>query len=214
MNISISRIILIGSSAAAVSAVCLAVAALSLGLSPLLPLKATAHVVLGPDAGLGGTAALLIGGMIHFASACFWAGVAVMILRPARRVGKWQLWLTGLGTALIAGAVDYLLMPQRLTPGWELVLPPWGVVMGMAGLGLGLSLGLLVSRALPPARATDRRLSHATPAPLDETPPVTGPDLLRMQGAHVIDQRQQRIDPTNQVTLDPNRNSGGPSSGR
>jgi hypothetical protein len=50
------------------------------------------------------------------------------------------------GTAAIAGAVDYGLVPRRLSPGWEHALPPRGVAAGFAALGLGLALGALVTR--------------------------------------------------------------------
>ena len=33
-------------------------------------------------------------------------------------------------------------MPARLTPGWELVLPPAGVMAGLASVGVGLAIGL------------------------------------------------------------------------
>ncbi|SMO85602.1 hypothetical protein [Paracoccus laeviglucosivorans] len=214
MRHTVSRTLLIGSSAGFVSALALALVALTQGLSPAAPLKATAHVVLGPDAVSGSAAALVIGGVIHVVSACFWAVIAVLLMRPIQRTGRPQLWLTGLVTAMIAAAVDYLLMPARLTPGWELALPIWGIALGFAGLGLGLSLGLLVSRALPPAQTTKpvvRDWEQAAPtAPM----PVTAPDRLRRPGLNVIDQRQQRIDPANEVTKDPNCDTGGPASGR
>lgn len=124
------------------SGVVLGTASALAGQPVWMPLNATSH-------GLHGAAAAEFTGMdfrhtglglvIHVASSFFWAAVAVVLLRW---MGGRLVWLAGLGTALVAGAVDYGLMPARLTPGWELVLPPAGVIAGLLALGVGLSLGL------------------------------------------------------------------------
>lgn len=67
--------------------------------------------------------------------------------RPIAMARLDRIWPLAAGAAVIAGVVDYALMPTRLSPGWELVLPPAGVMAGPASLGTGLAIGLaLVSR--------------------------------------------------------------------
>src|SRR5690606_31811586 len=77
-------------------------------------------------------------------------------------------WLAGLATATIAGLVDYGLMPARLRPGWELVLPPLAVVAGLVALGVGLSLGLAIAHSIGrPARGAPDPAKAGTPAAPD-----------------------------------------------
>jgi hypothetical protein len=49
---------------------------------------------------------------------------------------------------VIASAVDYGLMPKRLTPGWELALSKTSVALAMAATAAGLGLGGMAARAL------------------------------------------------------------------
>lgn len=136
---------LAGGLAAVLSIIVLAAAALLQGLPGWLPLNATTHALYGPEAAelhgidLGHTG---LGLVIHVVSAFFWAAVAVLIARIPDRPNALLPWAIGLGVAFLAGVVDYGLMPARLTPGWELVLPPAGLVAGLAAIGVGVALGL------------------------------------------------------------------------
>lgn len=108
-----------------------------------------------------------------------------------------------MGTALLALLIDYGLLPVRARPGWHLVLPFPSVIGGFAALGLGLWLGLCLAKSARPLRSQKLNI----PAPLQRSESVnteTGPSALRHPGKLVIDQRQQRIDPINEVTRDPN----------
>ena len=49
--------------------------------------------------------------------------------------------------AMVAATVDYGLVPKRLTPGWEEVLPGRSVVGGFAAMAVGLALGGMRTRA-------------------------------------------------------------------
>jgi hypothetical protein len=51
---------------------------------------------------------------------------------------------SGAAVAGLAYVVDYHLLPRRLTPGWELRLPPRSVALGFAALGFGLCVAALV----------------------------------------------------------------------
>lgn len=203
---------LAGVSAAVVSALALGAMSAARGLPAWLPLNATSHVLHGPDA--ASTPALDLahtglGAAIHVGSCFFWAAVAVLLIRKARRGSAWQAWVAGLGTAILAGGVDYGLMPERLRPGWELVLPPLGVAAGLAAMGAGLALGLIAAQAIG---ADARPEAHFLPAPAgDPSPamPTSEIERRRHPAPDVIDQRQQRVDPASTVTEDPNRHGQG-----
>ncbi|WP_258552058.1 hypothetical protein [Paracoccus versutus] len=207
---------LAGAGAALLSIPVLAALSAGRGLPPWMPLNATTHALHGAEAARTTALDLAhtgLGTAIHVASCFFWAGVAVLLVRRAARGGPWLAWLAGLATAAMAGLIDYGLLPARLRPGWELVLPPWAVLAGLAALGVGLSLGLLAAWAI------GRRAPGTSPAP-DRYPPVPGAaeppqapvsavERLRHPAPHVLDQRQQRMDPAGAVTEDPNRQGDG-----
>lgn len=172
--------LLAGTLAAGLSILALAAAALLRGLPGWMPLNATTHAFYGAEAaafrGLD-LAHTGLGLVIHVASAFFWAGIAVLLTRLADGPHVQLPWAAGAATAVLAGVVDYGLMPARLTPGWELVLPPAGIAAGFAALGLGLALGLWLGQRgrrdwpEPPAPPPAPR-----PPIMAPPPPVTSPD--------------------------------------
>ena len=131
--------------AVAASVLGLGLAALAMGLPFWMPLNATSHALHGPAAaqftGLD-LAHTGLGLVIHVVACGFWAAVAVLMLHDSAHGGATLAWFAGLSTAALAGVVDYALIPARLSPGWELVLPAAGVMAGLASLGVGLALGL------------------------------------------------------------------------
>jgi len=165
-----------------------------------MPLNVTTQAIYGPEVAeipafdLGHTG---LGLLIHVISCIFWAAVAMIFMQWIGSAAA-----AGLGTALLALVIDYGILPERLSPGWHLALVFPVVVCGFIALGLGLWLGLSrVSRVQSPPFAT-------APIPVTGIPvPHHGPDALRHPAPPVIDQRQQRIDPANEVTEDPNRNT-------
>lgn len=137
--------LLAGTAATLLSVVVLGVAALAMGRPFWVPLNATSHALHGPEAGQFAGIDLAhtgVGLAIHVAACFFWAAMAVLLLRLSDRGGPALAWAAGLATAALAGVVDYALLPARLSPGWELVLPPAGVMAGLAAMGLGIALGL------------------------------------------------------------------------
>lgn len=154
--------LLAGTAATLLSVVVLGVAALAMGRPFWMPLNATSHALHGPEAGQFAGIDLAhtgVGMAIHVAACFFWAAVAVLMLRAAKRGSPTLAWAAGLATAALAGVVDYALMPARLTPGWELVLPAAGVMAGLAAMGVGIALGLRAAR-VPDSPA------HLHPTPL------------------------------------------------
>ncbi|MFD1881161.1 hypothetical protein [Paracoccus pacificus] len=190
----------------------LGVLSLMNGLPFWMPLNATTHTFYGPNAAdftgfdLAHTG---LGAIINLAACFFWAAVTVFTVRGARKGRIGMAWLAGLGTALVAGVVDYALLPEFLRPGWELVLSPYAVAGGFLALGVGLSLGLIAAQRIADRNAESARLNAELGAVTDMITPTdhlvrSALDRRRHPSPHVIDQRQQRIDPANRVTDDLN----------
>lgn len=160
---------LAGAWAAVISILVLGAASLATRQPFWMPLNATSHGLYGPEAahftGFD-LAHTVVGAVIHVAACFFWAGVAVLMLRGVQRGNMALAAGAGLATAALAGVVDYALMPARLTPGWELVLPPAGVMAGLVALGVGLAIGLGLAHRND-GTAGKRRASG---------PPPTAPD--------------------------------------
>lgn len=142
-------ILIAGLTGAAFSMIGLGAAAIWQGRPVWMPLNATSHVLNGADAGASQGVDLLhtgVGAAIHILSSLFWAAIAFVWLAIDEVPAARNVWAAGLGTATLAAMVDYGLMPQRLTPGWELVLPPAAMAAGFAALGIGIAAGLAVTR--------------------------------------------------------------------
>lgn len=201
-----------GALAALLSALALALLSYGRGLVPWAAFNATTHAIHGPQAATTGQLDWSHTGLglgIHVVSCFFWAAVAILFLRAASRGRLALAWLAGLGTALLALVIDYGLLPQRLSPGWHLVLPFRDVIAGFLALGVGLSLGLAAVHA---SAVRPRPLPPREPRPQGDIPTVDRPDAvqrLRHPAPDVIDQRQGRIDPADLVTEDPNRRGNG-----
>lgn len=192
----------------------LALLALVQGLPPWSPINATTHAVYGPDEALAAGADLGhtgLGLVINVAACFVWSAGAVVLalalVRSGGRAGRGSAWIAGLGTAAIAGLVDYALLPTVLRPGWELVLPAFAVVLTFVALGIGMAIPL--RRLMPGVRQTAAPRVSATIVPPPPVQPgaqngLATPEALRHPQPGVIDQRQTRIDPANTVTVDQN----------
>lgn len=128
------------------SAFAAAAVARSAGKGALQPLNATSHWLHGPEAGrVRGVDATHsgVGIATHALSALFWAVPYALWL--GRKPVRSDAGIVGGAavTTLVAAAVDYLVMPRRLTPGWELAIGRTGTALTFAGLGLGLAAGAL-----------------------------------------------------------------------
>lgn len=126
------------------------------GRSAAAPINATSHVFLGAAAGdvdridMPHTGA---GSAINLGASIFWALPFAWWLHQRRNPTRSEVALGAATTATVAAVVDYGIVPRRLSPGWELVLPPRAVGTAFASMAAGLALGALVSAAL-----TDQRV--------------------------------------------------------
>ena len=132
------------------SALAAATGARARGRAAVAPLNATSHWLHGRRAGRVRRVDARhtgVGVATHVASALFWAAPFVLWLRRRHEPSAVETVGAGLATAAVAAAVDYLIMPRRLTPGWEFALDRNGVGGAFAGLALGLAGGALLARA-------------------------------------------------------------------
>ena len=86
--------------------------------------------------------------MTHIASALFWAVPYGLWLQRKSERSTEEIVVGGAATAALAATVDYLAMPRRLTPGWELALSRRSIGLTFVGLALGLAGGALLARSL------------------------------------------------------------------
>jgi hypothetical protein len=139
----------IGSIASALAA---GMAARAEGQGALQPLNATSHWLYGQRAGRVrrfDVAHTAVGSVTHVASALFWAVPYSLWLQRKPERSAEDIIVGAAATAAAAAAVDYLAMPRRLTPGWELALSRGGVSITFVGLALGLAGGALLARSIP-----------------------------------------------------------------
>jgi hypothetical protein len=109
------------------------------------PLAAIAHMIAGPRAtSAAPTPGLILAGvMIHAISLLVW-GILFALL--VGRLRGWLLLLASLCFTGLACVVDYVIVPVRLRPGFELVVTRGELAVVYVVLALGLALGLAVGR--------------------------------------------------------------------
>jgi hypothetical protein len=121
------------------------------GRGALQPLNATSHWLHGERAGRlrrFDVAHTGVGLVTHIASALFWAvPYSLWLQRKSERSAE-EIIVGGAATAAMAATVDYLAMPRRLTPGWELALSRRSIGITFVALALGLAGGALLARSL------------------------------------------------------------------
>ena len=121
------------------------------GRGALQPLNATSHWLHGERAGRVrrlDVAHTGVGLVTHIASALFWAVPYSLWLQRKSERSTEEIVVGGAATAAMAATVDYLAMPRRLTPGWELALSRRSIGLTFVGLALGLAGGALLARSL------------------------------------------------------------------
>lgn len=127
------------------------------GHSPIRAINATSHIIWGPDDAPHDDASLsrtVPGLLINVGSAFFWGAIFTLMTSPVAKHSVGGVVGRAFGTSLLAGVVDYGIVPRRLRPGWELALRPRFVVLALAAMGAGLAAGGLA------ARDSDRTLHH------------------------------------------------------
>ncbi|MGQ0712479.1 MAG: hypothetical protein ACT4PJ_01975 [Gemmatimonadaceae bacterium] len=110
--------------------------------NPLQPLNAIAHVLVGSRAFYVQDPHLLIttaAVLVHLVALAL-SGVAF-----AWAFGRWRgarLWVAALAFAALVALVDFILLPERLSPGFESVLSRSEVIVVYAIMALALAAGV------------------------------------------------------------------------
>ncbi|WP_292540538.1 hypothetical protein [Mesorhizobium sp.] len=144
-----------GTVASFVTAAVLAVLAKAEGKSALQPANATSHWLHGDKAGAVRKADLehtAVGFGTHHASAIFWAGPFEAWLARNSPRSPLLMLRDASAMAIIAAVVDYLVVPKRLTPGWETVLSKRSIAATYVALALGLAAGGLIAQEMRKGR--------------------------------------------------------------
>jgi hypothetical protein len=146
----IARSISSGSLAGLVTMAAVALAGRREARSAVAPINATSHVLWGDEAGTADAVDwkhTLPGLLINTGAGLFWALVHELLLARSHPRSRVTAAATGAAVGALAYAVDYHLIPRRLTPGWELRLSRSGVALGFVALGASLAVaGLLRAR--------------------------------------------------------------------
>lgn len=116
--------------------------------SAVAPINAVSHWLWGDEALHEDRATLrhtVAGYLTHHLAAVFWATLYARLRGEAPRTLPEAL-AGGAATSVVAAAVDYTLVPKRLTPGFEHRLSPMPMVATFAALAAGMALGALLLR--------------------------------------------------------------------
>ena len=139
-----------GSLAALVSTATMAALARRNGGSAVAPLNAVSHWLWGDAALREDRASWATTGtayVTHHLSAVFWATLYARLYGHRPEAKRWpQAVAGGLATSAAAAAIDYTLVPKRLTPGFENRLATRDTVAVFGSLAAGLALGALLLR--------------------------------------------------------------------
>lgn len=117
--------------------------------SALAPINASSHVLWGNAA--AGIERLtwrqtLPGVLINAGAGIWWGTVMQKLFGTAiERHGLPAAVAGGAATAALAYVVDYRLLPQRLTPGWELHISRRSLLASLGALAAGLAAGAMLA---------------------------------------------------------------------
>ena len=120
--------------------------------SAVAPVNAVSHWLWGDESLHADGADLrhtLTGFLTHHLAAVFWASL-YSLLHGHREEAKTpvQAVAGGIATSAVAYAVDYHVVPKRLTPGWEHRMAPRPLAATYGSLAVGFALGALLLGAL------------------------------------------------------------------
>ena len=138
-----------GTLAGIASTAALAALARAEGKGALQPTNATSHWLHGAEAGRVrrlDAEHTLVGFATHHASALFWALPFELWLAGQPLRSPLRLLRDASAMSAIAAAVDYAMVPKRLTPGWELVLRRRSIAATYVAMAFGLAAGAAITQ--------------------------------------------------------------------
>lgn len=88
----------------------------------------------------------LTGAMVHFTAALVWCGAFEYLRSRRRAVNPSGSVGDAVAVSTVAAAVDLACVPDRLTPGFEKRLSPFGLVLVYGAFAAGLALAEMATR--------------------------------------------------------------------
>jgi hypothetical protein len=130
--------ILSGTAVSLVTTALLSLIAQARGRHPVETINATSHWFWGDKAGR--TRAVdgkhtVLGFATHHLASMLWASLFQWLRRASP--GRSPV-VDAAGVSVLAAVVDYLVVPKRLTPGWEKVVSPGAIALAYAAMTIGL----------------------------------------------------------------------------
>lgn len=110
--------------------------------------NATSHFLVGPDDAVRDEVDVThsaTGIATNAAAAFFWAALFAVLRQTRGRSRPAGIIGDASAIGLLAAIIDYLVVPKRLTPGWELALSKRSVAASLAAMAVGLAAGALTS---------------------------------------------------------------------
>jgi hypothetical protein len=138
-----------GTIAALLSAGVLALAGRREAGSAVAPTNAESHWLWGDESLREDRVTLrhtLPGALTHHLSSVFWATLHAAATRGRPRRSAAQALAGGVATSAAAALVDYVLIPKRLTPGFEHRLSRTSTAAALGAIAAGIALGTLLLR--------------------------------------------------------------------
>lgn len=122
--------------------------------------NSTSHFLWGPDKAVRDEVDAdhtAVGLATNVAAAFFWGTIFALAVHGRPRRSPPEMLRDAAGVSILAGVVDYGIVPRRLRPGWELAISKLAVVSSLGAMALGLAGGGLVAQAqLPRLEQRDR----------------------------------------------------------
>jgi hypothetical protein len=139
-----------GSLASILSTAVLAIAGARQNRSAVAPINAASHWIWGDESLHEDGATLrhtLLGYLTQHAASIFWAALYSRLYGHRPEAKQWPQALAGAATTcVVAGVVDYVVVPKRLTPGYEHRLSTGAMVAVYSALAAGFALGAVAMR--------------------------------------------------------------------
>lgn len=137
-----------GSIAALLSAAVVTVAGKKESGSAIAPINAVSHWLWGDEAALQEDASAKytgVGAVTHVLSAMFWATLHAKVRPAYPQRPVLSAIAGGAATSAVATALDYGLIPKRLTPGFEHRLSTASLAGALAAIGAGIAIGAVLA---------------------------------------------------------------------
>ena len=105
----------------------------------------------------------LSGAGLNAASVTMWAGLHELLFGKWAKKGPVEAIVSGAAVSAMAYAVDYHVVPKRLTPGFEKKLSSQGMWITYGVLALSFAVGALIEKKMEPEGNSTKSLEMTPP---------------------------------------------------